>query len=273
LSWQATAYVKDLLTCPDGARLSRGQKLLAFTLADYHNTHRHAAWPSIPTLAREALISLAQAKRDLAYLEEHLLIRKVRPEKMGRGWVCAYEFLALDTEKELVKGVHHEPLFCAQESGSKGAHREQQSGSEGVQKGLTVNNAIRKSKEPEQKESKEQHACGAALKDWFSVKQELENRLPAEQFNLWLRPMYLLKVMSGNVLLLSLPANGRIIQAACKRESSDLLQQTVQQFGYGGFTLTRYPDDYERDRIRDMYPDFYEQMFGNHQIETVTHSN
>jgi len=156
MSWEATAYVKSLSICPDGAPMNRGQKLLALILADYHNTHRRAAWPSIPTLAGEALTSHAQAKRDLAYLEAHSLIRKVRPEKMGRGWVCAYEFVALDGSEDLQrsksepkKGAHHEPLFSAPERGSEVAHQKEESGSEVAQKGLTESSAIRKNKEQE----------------------------------------------------------------------------------------------------------------------------
>jgi hypothetical protein len=144
MSWIASAFVKGLARCPDGAPMSRGQKLLALILADYHNTHRNAAWPSVPTLAEEALTSHAQAKRDLGYLEEHGLIRKLRPEKMGRGWVCAYEFPALNE-----KGAHSEPFFSAAESSSKVAHSNQESRSEVAQKGLTANDAIRKNKELE----------------------------------------------------------------------------------------------------------------------------
>ena len=122
MSWEATAYVKELRACPDSAPLSRGQKLLAFILADYHNTDNRRAWPSVPTLATESLTSLSQVKRDLAYLQQHFLIRKIHPEKMGRGWVCGYEFVELDAAK---KGVHHHEPFLVAERGSKGVHFEQ----------------------------------------------------------------------------------------------------------------------------------------------------
>lgn len=275
MSWEATAYVKNLSTCPDGAAMNRGQKLLALILADYHNTHRRAAWPSIPTLAAEALTSHAQAKRDLAYLEEHHLIRKVRPEKMGRGWVCAYEFVALDSPQDLrprasttKKRAHGEPLFWPVESGSEVAHREAESGSEVAQKGLTEPNAIRKNKELErQKQNKEHHACGAALKDWLAAKEKLQAMLPESEHKLWLRPMYLLKAMSGNTLLLALPPSGRMIEAA--QTNKGLLLKVIQESGYSGFALTRYPDNYERERIREMFPDFYEQMFGNDRREEI----
>jgi hypothetical protein len=153
VSWQAAAFVKELVRCPDGAPMSRGQKLLALILADYHNSYRNSAWPSVPTLAEEALTSHAQAKRDLVYLEEHGLIRKVRPEKMGRGWICAYEFPALN-----------EPFFSAAESSSKVAHLYQKKGSEVAQKGLTTSSAIRKNKELELFELGTCEKCGGVKK-------------------------------------------------------------------------------------------------------------
>ena len=158
MSWKATAYIKDVNACPDGAPMNRGQKLLALILADYHNTDHKAAWPSIPTLAANALTSHSQAKRDLAYLEEHRLIRKVRPERMGRGWVCAYEFPALDAPSESVKGVHYGPLFCARKRGPEGVHPETESSPEGVQKGFTASSAIRKNEELKQKQNEERGA-------------------------------------------------------------------------------------------------------------------
>src|SRR4051812_26554449 len=50
MSWQATAYVKTL------TNVTVYEKLLLFVLADYHNTHRGASYPSVPRLAEEALM-------------------------------------------------------------------------------------------------------------------------------------------------------------------------------------------------------------------------
>jgi hypothetical protein len=142
MSWQATSYVKALQRCPDGAPMTRGQKLLALVLADYHNSHSCEAWPSIPRLAKEALSSLSQAKRDLAYLEEHNLIRRVLPKKSGRGFGCSYQFIALDS----AEGVHGEPV-SGEKRGSEGVLKGSMVTPEGVQKGSMGSNAIRKSKE------------------------------------------------------------------------------------------------------------------------------
>ena len=115
MSWHATAWVKDLQVCPDGTRLSRGQKLLLFVLADYHNTSLKQAWPSVLTLAAEAMLSASQTKRDLRYLEEHLVIERCRPKSHGKGHLNAYRFLALDAPDELSrlleKGVTMNPFL------------------------------------------------------------------------------------------------------------------------------------------------------------------
>ncbi len=128
MSWEATAYVKGLRCCADGAPLSKGQKLLLMVLADYHNPAWHAAWPAVPRLAEEALSSLAQVGRDLAYVELHGVIKRVRPERQGRGQTTTYQFLALDVGK----GAHGEHLSRSQERCSEGAHGASERCSEGT---------------------------------------------------------------------------------------------------------------------------------------------
>jgi Helix-turn-helix domain len=127
MSWHATAWVKDLRARPDGAALSRGQKLLLFVLADYHNTAQKLAWPSVLTLAAESLLSVSQTKRDLSYLEDHCVIQRCRPERYGKGHLTGYAFLALDDPamlaQLLAKRVHHEPFSIPHEKGSKGVQK------------------------------------------------------------------------------------------------------------------------------------------------------
>ncbi|MGE5110626.1 MAG: hypothetical protein ACM3JB_07220 [Acidobacteriaceae bacterium] len=100
----------------------------------------------------------------------------------------------------------------------------------------------------------------AALKAWLSMKDELQSRIEIEEWKLWVRPARLLTVMSGTQMLVALPPNGRIM--ACARAHIELLRGLARGHGYN-VSLTRYPDDYERDRVRQEYPAFYEQMFGN----------
>jgi Helix-turn-helix domain len=139
MSWQAAAYVKALTRCPDGAPISCGQKLLALILGDYHNTNHDAAWPSVPTLAKESLCSLRQAQRYLAYLEEHGVLRKIPPPKSGRGFGCSYQFTALDS----AEGCHSDTLFTPRRV-SEGCQKGDILTQEGCQKGDKSGGPIRK---------------------------------------------------------------------------------------------------------------------------------
>ena len=127
---------------------------MLFVLADHHNRTFRAAWPSIPRLAHQALASLATAKRDLAYLEQHGIVRKLPPQQYGRGWVNAYEFPALDPEK----AAQGEPLSFPEQSGSKGARRSGETNSKRGQKRFTDDDTIRKNREHEPKTEHERDA-------------------------------------------------------------------------------------------------------------------
>jgi hypothetical protein len=80
MSWKASAIIKELDDCPDGAPISRGQKLFLSLLAEYHHTTLKLAWPSMGRLAHEAKCSVDQIRRDLNYLELHLAAARVYPE-------------------------------------------------------------------------------------------------------------------------------------------------------------------------------------------------
>jgi hypothetical protein len=69
MSWQATAYVSELTTTPSGDTLTRSEKLLALLLANRHNPDYDIAWPSVPNLAKEALMSVRMVQYALQSLE------------------------------------------------------------------------------------------------------------------------------------------------------------------------------------------------------------
>src|SRR5437773_9055000 len=69
MSWQASAHVRAMLIAPDGKRLSRTEKLLLFVLADFHNVEKGFAFPSLRSIARDALLSKRQAQRVIRCLE------------------------------------------------------------------------------------------------------------------------------------------------------------------------------------------------------------
>jgi hypothetical protein len=95
MSWKATAYVKEIT---EG--ITPSEKLLLFVLADYHNTAKSLAWPSVPVLAMEALMSERQATRILADLEKKNFIQRIRPT--GGHATTMYQFVALDQGRQNV---------------------------------------------------------------------------------------------------------------------------------------------------------------------------
>ena len=281
MSWHATAWVKDLHRCPDGALLSRGQKLLLFVLADYHNTSAKQAWPSVLTLASESLLSISQAKRDLKYLEEHLVIQRCSPRKYGRGYLTAYQFLELDAPEllaeRLEKRVHGErilwqrvpeiiPTVFGEPKGPEEVHLEQKKGSEGVQNALLY---IEEQRTPIQQkpQAQKKHArrvlnpdVQKALAVWLEAKQELRQELGEEAWRLWIRPTMVLNVLSGNHLLLAIPPGRRIIEAT---RANKLVVHAVlakRDCALAGFTA--YPDKYTREQVAKRYPKVAATMLG-----------
>jgi hypothetical protein len=107
------------------------------------------------------------------------------------------------------------------------------------------------------------HAYGD-LKKWFSIKKDLKKQLPTDEWKLWVRPAYLLKVASGRVLLIAVPPNGRIVEAARARRA--FLEDLARHAGYSGVGFTHYPDEHDRQRLQTEYPDFHAQMFGNNRV-------
>ena len=101
------------------------------------------------------------------------------------------------------------------------------------------------------------HASGAlsgALKDWFSIKEKLKTQLSAEEWNLWVRPARLLKVVSGSCMLIAVPASNPIMLAAKGRQ--EMLHGLARSLGagYHEVGITRYPDDYQLERAAELYP-------------------
>jgi hypothetical protein len=86
MSWKATAYVKEL----GKGCVNRSEKLLLFVLADYHRTDMDSAWPSVKTLAADALMSDRTVQRCLAKLEAKGIICIGRGT--GRGATNTYNF-------------------------------------------------------------------------------------------------------------------------------------------------------------------------------------
>ena len=140
MSAEATAYVTALRQCPDGAELSCAHKAILWCLADHHNRSTRRCDPSQTLLCEESCVPESSLKRALAYLEDHVVVKRKYPDHQGRGLRCSYVFLALDAPDEyaqllgqLGKGVQGAPLFCPPERGSEGVQTGGERGSKGVQ--------------------------------------------------------------------------------------------------------------------------------------------
>lgn len=101
MSWKASAYVKSLIQSPNGASITRSEKLILFVLADCHNPHQGYAWPSIDVLAQQALFTPRGVQEVLRRLEGKGLIGTVR----GGGRMNTNRYFIAGVETETVNAV------------------------------------------------------------------------------------------------------------------------------------------------------------------------
>jgi len=225
MSDQARNYVKNL----DNGRLRPPQKSFLFFLADYHNVDHSSAWPSLQTLAEDTGLSLRYIRRLVAQCAKLHLI-SYEPG-LGRSNRSRFRFVELDLAVVEPKGERNE----GRNRGRKGGQNE----------GLH-DSAIRIEPEPEPDPRTEDHHAYGAVGVWLKVKEQLKTELSEDEWNLWVRPTYLLKAMDHKFLLLAMPANGAIMRASNERKS--LLRALFSRHGYS-FGFTKYPDDWERGQL------------------------
>lgn len=120
MSWKATAYVKGLVTAPNGEEITRTEKLLMFVLADYHDVRADEAWPSVKRLARDALLSEQRTKevRESLVRKGLLVVRQIRHPD-GTYASNRYAFSELGTRRGL-----YEPPVEASTGTRRAAHAE-----------------------------------------------------------------------------------------------------------------------------------------------------
>lgn len=128
MSWKASAYVKALVVCPNGERLSKTEKLVALCLADSHQDKSETyTYPAMATLAEESLMDVRSCRRLLLALERKGVIEIVRPDRQGAGQLNFYRFPALDVlpaprRKSAEEGGQNVRLFSAKR-GTKGGQK------------------------------------------------------------------------------------------------------------------------------------------------------
>ena len=101
-----------------------------------------------------------------------------------------------------------------------------------------------------------QHGDAAlnSLPAWLAFKEQLRAELSEEEWELWVRPMFLLKAnpidSSHKHLLAAIPPNTRIQAAACKRLPR--MRELLAPAGLN-ISLTRYPDEWEIAEAKKRY--------------------
>jgi hypothetical protein len=264
MSWWATAYVGAQTHAPNGEPLTRDEKLMGMIVADHHDPSRNCAYPSVPRLAELALMSKRHAIDVLHELRRKEFL-SIEPGG-GRARTARYRILGLPKMAAMNSrnGAHDAPFFSGE-----GVQKECTAAGERVQKGCTAEQRYKEGTNLSDEPTKLSTAGAAlkpALKAWAGIKKELGTLISESEWKLWVRPAYLLTVMSGNTLLVAMPPSGRIIDAAQIRLPT-LLTRLVRERGYSAIRLTRYPDDHDRERLRREYPLFYRQMFGSRKGE------
>lgn len=272
MSWKATGLVKELVSCVDGTAMTLSAKMVYLLLAEAHNTTHRIAWPSVSELAELGLMSYRQVQRQLRFLEEHGEIRQLRPEGQGKGMFCSYRLLRLDpetgapSEPERVtdshpskhgesgkKGDQSSPFFA--QEGDIRVTEGRQNGDPGV--ALSVPPKGRESRGNGGTGEQNQNITpGGALtreqvQNWLAIKETMRTKLSPEDWELWVRPARLIRVLAGGTrdacLVVVVPPNGRIKSAALR--DREALRLVAGQLGYG-VLLSTYPDEWEREEIK-----------------------
>jgi Helix-turn-helix domain len=225
MSDKARNYVKHL----DNSRLRPPNKSFLFFLADYHNVYQSSAWPSLQTLAEDTGLSLRYIRRLVKQCVELGLIS--HESGLGRGNRSRFRFTELDTVFSKRFEDDNQGRIGGRKVGQKGGQHD---------------SSIRSEPKPEPEPRTEDPHASVAMKAWLTIKEQLRSELPRPEWELWVRPTYLLKVMDHKFLLLAMPPSSKIIEAAQKRKA--LLSTKMAEVGYA-FGFTKYPDDFQRHRL------------------------
>lgn len=151
MSARASGYMKGLVFCPNGERLTPREKLVGMVLADSHQDRAKSfTYPSVETIAEESLSDKRTCQRYLEALERKGVILRLRPKGQGRGCLVFYFFPALDVMPEGWQGT---ALLDGSIFAQKGGERV----AEGCQKdGKTHTAPVVRAREREQQREQEQ---------------------------------------------------------------------------------------------------------------------
>jgi hypothetical protein len=141
----------EMEICPNGERITRTEKMVGISLADYHQGG--GTYPSIESIAAVALVDRRTCQRLLGSLERKGVILRVRPTNQGRGASIFYYFRELDV---LPEGRQDAALSTSSATGSLFAQKGGKRAAEGRQKGGIQCSTSLYNREQEQQEQQVQ---------------------------------------------------------------------------------------------------------------------
>lgn len=154
MSARASAYAKGLLECPNGELISAREKLVLMVLADSHQDRAgRYTYPSIQTIAKDAMCDRRSCQRYLAALERKEVILRMHPANQGRAQITYYFFTELD---EVPKGWQPAALSDDGFFLQKGGRRAVERAAKGRQNAPSLNRTRAGEPEPEQEQEQKQ---------------------------------------------------------------------------------------------------------------------
>jgi hypothetical protein len=238
MSYQAERYVCNL------RGVSRGEKCVLWVVAHYLDHRTGIARIAQDNIGADAEMSERHVRRLTSALEARGLLAITR-NRNGRGAVAEYRFPGMSKE-DTVSAFSAKRRTC--ETGKEDI---------GARKADIRDTAIKEEEAREvEKENEENITPDGALKSWLAAKRQLQATLPTSEFDLWVRPMYLLRVLSNEVMLLALPPSTRVVSAA--RSYKHTLTELVQRYGFKGVAFTKYPDNCDIESLAINSPEWRE---------------
>jgi hypothetical protein len=233
-------------------------------------------WAAIPRLAAYSKLSERNVQRLMRWLCKRGILTQIAPGNTAKRRPATYRLneAALEddprmapyrTRQEQLPGISRsvipgEPIPdrdlvtpCHQSGVQRGADLVTQR----HQSGVTAS-PDSKAFDPKAINSKSgiQHGDAAlnSMPAWIAFKEQLRTELSEEEWNLWVRPMFLLKTMPASAgqkhFLAAVPASGRIQSAAVKR--LPMMRELLAPAGLN-ISLTRYPNEWEINEAKERY--------------------
>ena len=232
MSYQATEWVRKL------RGVNSGEKAVLMQIGCHLDQRTNVARVSIAELAIDAAKSERQIIRILKQLQdfrdEHPngIVRRIGGGN-GRRNVAIYSLVGFEAQN--VASSQPKRLTFALRKGDIPA-----------EKGDIGDALIRNRRIPKQIQEENHHGCAEMKVWWFRLKEDLKARVGLAEWNRWVRPIFLLKVLSHTHLLLAAPPNKNIHRAYKQHEQ--WLRQVLSVQGYC-CSLTVYPGELELERL------------------------